>query len=50
LRLLLAVGVGAGLAFLAHYLDPTVRERPDVEAAGVPVLASIPKRRTGLPR
>lgn len=50
LRLLLAVGVGVGLAFLAHYLDPTVRERPDVEAAGVPVLASIPKRRTGLPR
>jgi capsular polysaccharide biosynthesis protein len=40
-----AVGLGAGIALaaLAHYLDPMVRRRREVEAAGIPVLASLPR-------
>lgn len=34
---------GIGLAFLAHYLDPVVRRREEVEALGLPVIAAIPK-------
>lgn len=42
----LAVGLLAGvaLAFLAEYLDPTLRRREQVEALGLPVIASIPRR------
>jgi capsular polysaccharide biosynthesis protein len=43
LRLMLAVAVGLGLAFLAHYLDPTVRERAEIEAQGVSVRGVIPR-------
>jgi capsular polysaccharide biosynthesis protein len=43
LRLMLAVAVGLGLAFLAHYLDPTVRERAEIEAHGVIVRGVIPR-------
>ncbi|MGC9399374.1 MAG: hypothetical protein ACP5HM_09585 [Anaerolineae bacterium] len=43
LRLLLALAVGVGLAFLAHYLDPTLHERSEVEALGVPVRGVIPR-------
>lgn len=43
LRLMLAGAVGLGLAFLAHYLDPTVRERAEVEAQGVVVRGAIPR-------
>ncbi|MBW4438718.1 MAG: hypothetical protein KME04_16375 [Pleurocapsa minor GSE-CHR-MK-17-07R] len=40
-----AIGLGAGIALaaLAHYLDPMVRRREDVEAAGLTVLASVPR-------
>ncbi len=43
LRLMLAGAVGLGLAFLAHYLDPTVRARAEVEAQGVVVRGVIPR-------
>jgi capsular polysaccharide biosynthesis protein len=42
-RIGLGVIVGIGLALLAHYLDPAVRRRDDVESAGVRVIAAIPK-------
>lgn len=44
LRLLLAAAAGLGLVFLAHYLDPTVHEREEVEAAGLRVLGNIPAK------
>ncbi|MBN1486572.1 MAG: hypothetical protein JW981_02955 [Anaerolineae bacterium] len=44
LKLILATGIGVALAFLAHYLDPTVREREEIEAVGIPVLASLPRK------
>jgi capsular polysaccharide biosynthesis protein len=47
-RVALAAAVGLGLAFLLHYLDPTVRERSELEALGYDVLGEIP-RRSGLP-
>ncbi|MFP4343176.1 MAG: hypothetical protein ACLFU8_00655 [Anaerolineales bacterium] len=40
LKILLAGGVGAGLAFLAHYLDPLVRERQELD---LPLLGAIPR-------
>jgi len=43
LRLVLAVGAGLGLAFLADYMDPTVRDRRELEAIGFDVLAEIPR-------
>lgn len=43
LRLLLAAGVGLGLALLVHYFDPTIHERAEVEALGVKILGGIPK-------
>lgn len=42
-RLALALAVGVGLAFLADYLDQTVRSRHELEALGLPVLGEIPK-------
>ena len=45
LRLALAAAAGVGLAFLVNYLDPTVQTRADLEAAGLPVLAEIPRRK-----
>ncbi len=45
LRLVLAVAVGVGLAFLLDYLDLTVRHREDLASLGVPILAEIPTRR-----
>jgi capsular polysaccharide biosynthesis protein len=41
LRLILAGGIGLALAFAAHYLDPIIRERDDVEASDIPVLVEI---------
>lgn len=43
LRLLIGVLGGVGLAFLADYLDPTVRTRRELEALGLPILAEIPR-------
>lgn len=44
IQLALALAVGIGLAALAHYLDPYVRARRDLELSGLPVLAAIPRR------
>lgn len=35
---------GVALAFLAHYLDPTLRRCADVEALGLPVIAVLPRK------
>lgn len=44
IRVALALLGGVVLAFLAEYLDPTIRRRDQVEALGVQVLGSLPKR------
>jgi hypothetical protein len=43
-RVALGFAIGLALAFLWHYLDPTVRERAELEALGYVVLAEIPRR------
>ena len=43
LRVALALLAGLGLALLAHYLDPTVRDRAELERLRLPVLGEIPK-------
>jgi len=50
LRLLIALVAGVGLAFLWDYLDTSVRDRAEVEALGVSVLAEIPRPRFRLGR
>lgn len=40
----LALFAGVGLAFLWHYLDPTVREVEELEELGWEVLARIPRK------
>jgi capsular polysaccharide biosynthesis protein len=45
IRLGLALAAGVALALVWHYLDPTVHEVAELEALGLPVLASIPRRR-----
>ena len=44
LRVVIALAAGFGLALLAEYLDPTVRERREIEAIGLQVLGEIPKK------
>jgi capsular polysaccharide biosynthesis protein len=44
LRIVLALGAGIGLALLAEYLDPTVRERDELAAMGFELMGEIPKR------
>jgi len=43
-RLALALAAGFGLAFLVEYLDPTVRDRNDLETIGLSVVGEIPKK------
>ncbi|MCE7947167.1 MAG: hypothetical protein DYG88_07035 [Chloroflexi bacterium CFX4] len=43
LRVLIGVLGGVGLAFLAEYLDPTLRTRRELEALDLPILAEIPR-------
>ncbi len=45
LRVALALAAGFGLALLAEYLDPAVRDRRDVEDAGLELLGVIPKEK-----
>lgn len=45
LRVGLALVAGLLLALLAHYLDPTVRDRAEVEGLGLPVLGQVPKEK-----
>ena len=40
----LAVVLGVALAFLFHYLDPTVREAAELDSLGVDVLVEIPRK------
>jgi capsular polysaccharide biosynthesis protein len=44
LKVALALGVGVALALAAHYLDPFVRERRELEAMGLGVIGEIPKK------
>ena len=44
LRILLALGIGVGLALLAEYLDPTIRDRDELIALDLDILGEIPKR------
>jgi capsular polysaccharide biosynthesis protein len=45
-RVLVGLAAGLALAFLAEYLDPTIRNRRDVEALfDLPVLSEIPRHR-----
>jgi capsular polysaccharide biosynthesis protein len=45
-RILIGLAAGLALAFLAEYLDPTIRNRRDVEALfDLPVLSEIPPHR-----
>ncbi len=46
MRLLLALGIGLGSAFLTHYLDPVVRTAEDLESLAVPLLTSIPRKKS----
>lgn len=44
LRVGLALAAGVALAFVVEYLDPTVRDRDEVKALGLPVVGEIPKK------
>lgn len=43
IRVGLGLIAGLGLAFLAHYLDPTLRQRDEVESLGLPVIGTLPR-------
>jgi capsular polysaccharide biosynthesis protein len=45
LRVGLALFAGLGLALLAHYVDPTVRDPDELESAGLSILGEIPRER-----
>ena len=45
IRLGLGLGVGLALALAAHYLDPFIRAKNDIELLGLQVLAEIPRKR-----
>lgn len=44
-RVAVGLAAGIGLAFLVEYLDPTIRERREVEGLDMPVLAVVPRHR-----
>ncbi|HNS39972.1 MAG TPA: hypothetical protein PKJ56_06960, partial [Promineifilum sp.] len=43
LRVILALLVGLGLALLAHYLDPAIRDRAELEEIGLSIIGEIPR-------
>jgi capsular polysaccharide biosynthesis protein len=45
LTIALGLAAGIGLAFLAHYVDPMLRRREDLEALGLTVVATLPRQR-----
>jgi capsular polysaccharide biosynthesis protein len=47
LRLALALAVGAALALAAHYFDPFVREKAELERLGARFVVVIPKEKAG---
>ncbi len=44
LRAAIALAAGFSLALLVEYLDPTIRDREDVDGLGLPLLGEIPKK------
>jgi len=44
IQMILGVVVGVGLAFLVEYLDPTLREKDDLERLGLDVIVTVPRR------
>ncbi len=44
-RVAVALAAGVALAFAAHFLDPMVRDRRDLERAGLRVIGQIPSHR-----
>ncbi len=42
-RIMIGLVAGLALAFLAEYLDPTLRNRAEIETLGLPVIAEIPR-------
>ncbi len=44
IRIALGLVAGLGLAFLAHYLDPNLRSRDELEALGLPVIGTLPRK------
>jgi hypothetical protein len=44
LKLALGLAAGLGLALLAHFLDPFVRDRQDAERLGLAVVGEIPRK------
>lgn len=44
LRVALALAAGLALALAAEYLDPTVRDRRDMDELGLEILGSIPRK------
>lgn len=44
LRILLALVAGIGLALLVEYLDPTIRDREELQRIGLPLLGEIPRK------
>lgn len=45
LKVAVGLALGIGLALLAHYLDPFVRDRRDLDRLGLPVAGEIPRGR-----
>lgn len=45
IRLALGLAVGVALAFIAHYFDPFVRDKSEIESLGLHILAEIPKHK-----
>jgi capsular polysaccharide biosynthesis protein len=45
LRIVLALVAGIVLALLAHYLDPTVRDRGELARLGLPIMGEIPNEK-----
>jgi capsular polysaccharide biosynthesis protein len=45
LKLAVGLALGIGLGLLAHYLDPFVRDRRDLDRLGLPVAGEIPRAR-----
>ncbi|MGH2522664.1 MAG: hypothetical protein ACRDH2_09205 [Anaerolineales bacterium] len=45
LKIGLGLGVGLALAFAAHYFDPFVRDKEELEEMGLRVIGEIPKAR-----
>jgi capsular polysaccharide biosynthesis protein len=43
IRIALGLALGIALAFIAHYFDPLIRDREEVEALGYKIVGEIPK-------